>query len=123
MKKWIFILFAMVLLAFWLLIHIGCGADIKAENEKLKTENNNLKSENDKLKLEVQKMKEEIQKIGEKEATIVSLTSENKVLKKQVEYLRAVKMGQKLLAARPPTPPPAKLGPLFWNVWAEEGSE
>ena len=123
MKKWIFLLFAMVLLAFWLLIHIGCGADIKAESEKLKTENNNLKSENDKLKLEVQKLNEEIQKIGEKEATIVSLTSENEALKKQVEYLKAVKMGQKLLASRPPTPPPAKLGPLFWNVWAEEGSE
>ncbi len=68
---------------------VGCGADIKAENEKLKAENTNIKSDNDKLRLEVQKLKEDLQKAAEKDATINSLTTENEGLKKQAEDLQA----------------------------------
>jgi cell division protein FtsB len=68
---------------------VGCGADIKEENERLKAENTSLKSDNDKLKLEIQKLKEDIQKAAEKDATIASLTGENEALKKQVGDLNA----------------------------------
>jgi carbonic anhydrase len=63
---------------------VGCGADIKAENEKLKAENATLKSDTDKMKLEVQKLKGEIQKAAEKDATIASMKVE-----KQVDDLKA----------------------------------
>ena len=66
----------------------GCGADIKAENEKLKTEVANIKSDNDKLKLEIQKLKEELTKAAEKDATISAMTAENEALKKQMEDLK-----------------------------------
>jgi predicted RNase H-like nuclease (RuvC/YqgF family) len=69
---------------------VGCGADIKAENEKLKAENANLKSDNDKLRIEVQQSKEEIQKAAaEKDAKINTLTADNEALRKQVADLQA----------------------------------
>jgi cell division protein FtsB len=52
---------------------VGCGADIKAENERLKAENANLKAGIDKLRLNVQKLKEDAQKMAaEKDVTIAS---------------------------------------------------
>jgi len=89
MKRAISLMLSLFLVAMFVSTLIGCGADIKAENEKLKAENNNLKSDNDKLKLEIQKLKEDIQKGAEKEATITSLTAENEALKKQVEDLKS----------------------------------
>ncbi len=97
MKRAISIFLSLFVLTTFTVGLAGCGADIKAENEKLKAENTTLKSDNDKLKLEVQKLKEEIQKAAEKEATLASLTAENEALKKQVEDLK-VKL----------TPPPKK---------------
>jgi len=88
MKRAISIILSLLLITTFIVALVGCGADIKAENEKLKTENTNLKSDNDKLKIEVQKLKEEIQKASEKDATISSLTAENEALKKQVEDLK-----------------------------------
>jgi cell division protein FtsB len=144
LKMWIFLLFVMVLLAFWLLIHIGCGRDMNAENERLRAENNKLISEKDKLKLDITKLKEEIRGVAdEQDAAIRSLSEENEALKKQVEDLRKEEneysynpLGKpdpfkpfiQLTPMRGPRavlspPPPPKLGPLFWNVWAEEGSE
>jgi cell division protein FtsB len=89
MKKAISVILSFALVSLFIVALVGCGADIKAENEKLKAENTSIKSDNDKLKLEVQKLKEEIQKAAEKEATIGSLTAENEALKKQVEDLKA----------------------------------
>ncbi len=88
MKRTISTILSLSLIGMFVMALVGCGADIKAENEKLKTENITLKSDNDKLKLEVQKLKEEIQKAAEKEATLTSLTAENEALKKQVEDLK-----------------------------------
>ena len=62
MKKAVSVILSLFLIGMFLTVLAGCGADIKAENEKLKAENTNLKSDNDKLKLEVQKLKEDIQK-------------------------------------------------------------
>ena len=89
MKKAISVILSVFVIGILIAALTGCGADIKAENEKLKAENTNLKSDNDKLKLEVQKLKEEIQKGAEKEATISSLNAENQALKKQVEDLKS----------------------------------
>ena len=85
MKRAISLMLSLFLIVMLVSALTGCGADIKAENEKLKAENTNLKSDNDKSKLEIQKLKEEIQKGAEKEATIVSLTAENEALKKTKE--------------------------------------
>jgi cell division protein FtsB len=74
----------------FVLAFVGCGADIKAENEKLKTENASLKSDNDKLKIEVQQLKEDAQRAAaEKDAKINTLTADNETLKKQVADLQA----------------------------------
>ena len=89
MKEGVSVILSFFLVAMLMTALTGCGADIKAENEKLKAEMTSLKSDNDKLKFEVQKLKEEIQKGAEKEATISSLTVENDALKKQVEELKA----------------------------------
>src|SRR4030065_1044766 len=88
MKKAISVILSLFLIGMFMTVWVGCGADIKAENEKLKAETTNLKSDNDKLKLEVQKLKEEIQKAAEKDATISSLNAENEALKAQVEDLK-----------------------------------
>ncbi len=63
MKRAISTILSLSLIGMFVMALVGCGADIKAENEKLKTENITLKSDNDKLKLEVQKLKEEIQRL------------------------------------------------------------
>jgi peptidoglycan hydrolase CwlO-like protein len=93
MKKATSVILTLFLIGMFLTVLTGCGADIKAENEKLKTENTNLKSENDKLKLDVQKLKEDIQKAAaaaaEKDTTIGNLKTESEALKKQVEDLTA----------------------------------
>jgi len=89
MKKLISVFPFFLLIGFLLVSLVGCGADIKAENEKLKAENAALKSDNNKLNLEIQKLKEELQKMAEKEATLSQLTAENEALKKQVEELKA----------------------------------
>jgi cell division protein FtsB len=89
MRRKVYVILSLLLAAMFIAAVAGCGADIKAENEKLKVENGNLKSDNDKLKIEVQKLKEEIQKGAEKESTITSLTAENEALKKQVEDLKS----------------------------------
>ena len=88
MRRIIFTFLSLSVIGMLVMALVGCGADIKAENEKLKTENINLKSDKDKLTLEIQKLKEEIQKGAEKEATLTSLTAENEALKKQVEDLK-----------------------------------
>ncbi len=74
MKRAISAILSFALISLFIVALVGCGADIKAENEK--------------LKLEVQKLKEEIQKAAEKDATIGSLNAENEALKKQVEDLK-----------------------------------
>jgi len=89
MKRAVSAILSLVLIVIFVSALVGCGADIKAENEKLKTENTNLKSDNDKLKLEVQRLKEELQKTAEKDTTITALTAENDAFKKQVEDLKA----------------------------------
>lgn len=89
MKTLISVFLSFLLIGMLLITFVGCGADIKAENEKLKAENAALKSDNNKLNLEIQKLKEEIQKMAEKEATLSQLTAENEALKKQVEELKA----------------------------------
>jgi peptidoglycan hydrolase CwlO-like protein len=90
MKKAISGILSLFLIGMFLTVLVGCGADIKAENEKLKTENTSLKSDTGKLRLEVQKLKEEIQKAAaEKDATIGNLKAENEAFKKQVEDLSA----------------------------------
>jgi len=66
MKKAISAILSLFLIGMLMTVLVGCGADIKAENEKLKAENTSLKSDNDKLKLEVQKLKEGIQKAPRK---------------------------------------------------------
>jgi cell division protein FtsB len=88
-KQVLAVLLSFALIAILLFSLAGCGADVKAENEKLKAENANLKSGNDKLKLEVQRLREELQKASEKDATINSLTEENAALKKEVEDLKS----------------------------------
>ena len=88
MRKTVSTLLSFVLIGLFVISLVGCGADIKAENEKLKTEITTLKSDNDKSKLEIQKLKEELTKASEKDATITSLTAENEALKKQVEDLK-----------------------------------
>jgi len=89
MKRAISAILSLVMIGMLVVALAGCGADIKAENEKLKAENASLKSDTDKLKLEVQKLKEEMQKAAEKDATIGSLKAENEALKQQVEDLKA----------------------------------
>jgi len=89
MKKTLSAILLFAMISLFIVALVGCGADIKAENEKLRAENTNLKSDNDKLKHEVQKLNEEIQKAAEKEGTIGSLKAENEALKKQVEDLKA----------------------------------
>ena len=96
MKRGISAILSLLLIAMFVSALMGCGADIKAENEKLKTENTNLKSDNDKLKLEVQNLKEEIQKAAEKEATIGSLTAENEALKKQERIKSPISKKEKI---------------------------
>ena len=88
MKRAIAAILPLIMIAMFVVALAGCGADIKAENEKLKAENTGLKSDNDKLRLEVQKLKEEMQKAAEKDPLIVSLKAENETLKKQVEDLK-----------------------------------
>jgi hypothetical protein len=89
MKK-ILSVFVVLIFASLLLVSLtGCGADIKAENEKLKAEVASLKTDAEKAKVEAQKLKEEAGKAAEKDATIKTLTDENEALKKQVEELKA----------------------------------
>lgn len=96
MKRTLSVMLSLVLLSVFVLSLVGCGADIKAENEKLKAENANLKTEMDKVKLDLQKMKDESQKAAaEKDATIKNLTDENEALKKQVEDLKAAQVPKK----------------------------
>jgi predicted RNase H-like nuclease (RuvC/YqgF family) len=89
MKKGVSVVLSLVLVVLFVAALVGCGQEIKAENEKLKAENASLKSDNDKIKGEVQKLKEEVQKAAEKDATIASLTAEKEALMKQVEDLKA----------------------------------
>jgi DNA anti-recombination protein RmuC len=90
MKKAVSVVLSLFLIGMFLTVLAGCGADIKAENEKLKTENTSLKSENDKMKLDAQKLKEDVQKAAaEKDTTINNLKAENETLKKQVDDLMA----------------------------------
>ena len=90
MKRVISAALSLLLIGLFVSAFIGCGADIKAENEKLKAENTSLKADNDKLRLDVQKLKEDAQKMGaDKDATIASLTTEKEALKKQVDDLNA----------------------------------
>lgn len=96
MRRTIPAVLSLILIGVFVLSLVGCGADIKAENEKLKAENANLKSEKDKLKLDLQKSKDESQKAAtEKDATISSLTAENEALKKLVEELKAAQVPKK----------------------------
>jgi cell division protein FtsB len=95
MKRVISAVLSLLLIGIFVSALVGCGADIKAENERLKAENTILKSDNDKLKLDVQKLKEDALKVAaEKDATIASLTAEKEALKKQVDDLNA-KMAKK----------------------------
>lgn len=89
MRKTVSFTLSLVFIGLFVVSLVGCGADIKAENEKLKVETASLKSDNDKLKLEIQKLKEDLTKAAEKDATIGSMTAENEALKKQVEDLKA----------------------------------
>ena len=66
MKQRMPAILSLILIGVFLLSLVGCGADIKAENEKLKAENANLKSGTDKLKLDIQKLKDELQKADRK---------------------------------------------------------
>jgi cell division protein FtsB len=81
MKREISVILSVAMITLLIGALVGCGADIKAENEKLKAENTSLKSDHDKLKLEVQKLKEEIQKAADKDAQISALTAESEALK------------------------------------------
>ena len=89
MKKTVSAILSLLMISVFVFALVGCGADIKAENEKLKAENATLKADSDKLKLDVQKLKEEVQKAAEKDATITSLTADNEALKKQIEEMKA----------------------------------
>ncbi len=90
MKRVLPVVLSLLLIGLLVSALMGCGAEIKAENERLKTENAGLKSDNDKLRLDVQKLKEDAQKMAtEKDEKIASLTAENEALKKQVEDLTA----------------------------------
>jgi cell division protein FtsB len=93
MRRAISVILSLVMIGMFVVALTGCGADIKAENEKLKAENTSLKSGHDKLKIEVQKLKEGMEAVqkaaAEKDATIVSLKAENEAFKKQVEDLKA----------------------------------
>lgn len=93
MKRSIAVFLSFVMIGMFVPVLAGCGADIKAENEKLKAENTSLKSDNDKLKIEVQKLKEEMDAIqkgaAEKDSTIGAMKAENEAFKKQVEDLKA----------------------------------
>jgi len=89
MRRVLLVILSLALVSAVLVALVGCGAEIKAENEKLKAENATLKSDNDKMQMEVQKLKGEIQKAAEKDATISTLSAENEALKKQVEDLKA----------------------------------
>jgi predicted RNase H-like nuclease (RuvC/YqgF family) len=103
MKKGVSAVLSLVLIALFVAALVGCGQEIKAENEKLKAENASLKSDNDKIKGEVQKLKDEVQKAVEKDATITSLTAEKEALMKQVEDQKA-----QMANAKPATKAPAK---------------
>jgi peptidoglycan hydrolase CwlO-like protein len=93
MKRTLSMILSFVMIVIFTATLFGCGAEIKAENEKLKAENTSLKSDNDKLKIEVQKLKEGMEAIqkatAEKDATIGTMKAENEALKKQVEDLKA----------------------------------
>lgn len=90
MKRVISAALSLLLIGLFVSALVGCGADIKAENEKLKAENTSLKADNDKLRLDVQKLKEDAQKMAaDKDATIASLNTEKEALKKQVDDLTA----------------------------------
>ncbi len=96
MRRTLSALASLVLICVFVLSLIGCGADIKAENEKLKAENANLKTEIGKVKLDLQKLKDDSQKAAaEKDGTIKNLTDENEALKKQVETLKAAQVPAK----------------------------
>jgi len=92
LKRSVSVFVTLALVGLFLLSLIGCGADVKAENEKLKAENTNLKSDNDKLETEIQKLNEELSKtaakVSEKDSTIASLTAENEGLKKEIGDLK-----------------------------------
>ncbi len=89
MKRVTSAVLSLLLIGLFVSALMGCGAEIKAENDRLKAENTSLKSDNDKLKLEIQKLKEDIQKAAEKDTTISDLKTENEALKKQVADLPA----------------------------------
>jgi len=97
MKRVIAAAISLLLIGVFISVLAGCGADIKAENEKLKAENANLKADNDKLRPDVKKLEEDAQKlaaekdatIASKDATIASFNAENEALKKQVADLNA----------------------------------
>jgi predicted small secreted protein len=89
MKRTISAILSLALIGMLLATLVGCGQDIKAENEKLKAEAATLKSDLEKAKGEVQKLKEDVQKAAEKDATIGTLTTENEGLKKQLEDMKA----------------------------------
>jgi len=89
MKRTLSVVLSMLVLTAFVAALVGCGADIKAENEKLKAENTALKGSVDKMKADMQKLQDEVKKAGEKDATISSLTAENETLKKEVEELKA----------------------------------
>jgi cell division protein FtsB len=93
MKRTVSTILSFVMIVIFAAALFGCGADIKAENEKLKAENNTLKSDIDKLKIEVQKLKEGMEAVqkaaAEKDATIGTMKAENEAFKKQVEDLKA----------------------------------
>ena len=73
---------------------MGCGADIKAENEKLKTENTNLKSDNDKLKIEVQKL------VRRKSVEMMTGLSRSALYEKmaQGEFPKPIRLGTRSVA-------------------------
>ena len=90
MKRVILVVLSLFLMAMLTSVFVGCGANIKAENEKLKGQITTLQADNDKLRVEVQQLKEDAQKAAaDKDATIANLTNENATLKKEVEDLKA----------------------------------
>ncbi len=91
MKKVLSVILSLALITLFAATLVGCGADIKAENEKLKAESTTLKSDIDKLKGENQQLKDAVQKAAEKDNTINTLTAENETLKKQLEEMKTQK--------------------------------
>jgi hypothetical protein len=89
MKRILSVGLSLVLIVMFTGSLVGCGQEIKAENEKLKAENATLKADSDKAKNEIQKLKGDLQNAAEKDATISTLTAENDALKKELEGLKA----------------------------------